>query len=83
MKITLEVANSRAEFLMELLRSLKFVKVTETADWYDGLNEEEKKSIEQGLDDLKNNRTHSHEEVMAEARKKLTRKNDGNLVRQI
>lgn len=74
MKITLEVANNRAEFLMELLRSLKFVKVTETADWYDGLNEEEKKSIEQGLDDLKNNRIHSHEEVMVEARKKTNKR---------
>lgn len=73
MKITLEVANNKAAFLLELLRSFKFVKVTESADWFKNLTETEKKSIEQGLDDLKNNRVHKHEEVMAEAKKKLAR----------
>lgn len=70
MKITLEVANKKAAFVMELLRSLKFVKVTETTDWFEDLSELEKKSIEQGLDDLKNNRVHKHEEVIAEAKKR-------------
>jgi len=74
MRITLEVANNKAEFLMELLRSLKFVKVTKTTDWYEVLSEDEKKSIEQGLEDLKNNKVHSHEEVMTESRKKIAKR---------
>lgn len=74
MKITLEVANNKAEFLMELLRSLKFVKVKKTGDWYDELSEEAKKSIDEGLDDIKNGRVYPHDEVMAEARKKLNKR---------
>jgi hypothetical protein len=70
MKITLEIANNKAEFLIELLRSLKFVKVTEPGDWYKTVSAEDRKSIEQGLGDLRNNKVHSHDEVMAEARKK-------------
>ena len=74
MKITLEVANNKADFLIELLRSFSFVKITKTGDWYDALNEEDKNSIERGLDDLKNNRVAEHSEVMAKARKKLGKK---------
>lgn len=73
MKITLEVANNKAEFLMELLRSLKFVKVTDATDWFDNLNKQDKKSIEQGLDDVKNNRVHKHQDVISEGKKKINR----------
>lgn len=71
MKITLEVANSKAAFLMELLKSLKFVKVTETADWFDSLSDTERKSVEQGMSDLKSGKAHKHQDVISDARKKL------------
>ena len=74
MRITLEVTNNKAEFLMELLRSFKFVKVTKTTDWYEVLNDEEKKSIEQGLEDIKNNKVHGHADVMAESRRKVVKR---------
>ncbi|KQS90231.1 hypothetical protein [Chryseobacterium sp. Leaf394] len=35
-------------------------------DWAENLSEEEKNSIEQGLEDIKNGRLHSHESVMDE-----------------
>jgi len=40
-------------------------------DRFDNLSEEGKNSIEQGLDDIKNNKVISHEEVMMEAKKKI------------
>lgn len=40
------------------------LKADSEADWWDELEEEEKASIERGLDDLKNGRVISHEEVM-------------------
>jgi len=74
MKITLEVANNKAEFLLELLRNLKFVKVTEAGDWYDNLSLSDKKSIDEGLDDIKNDRVSEHQEVMERAKKRVAKK---------
>jgi hypothetical protein len=74
MKIILEVANNKAEFLLELLRNLKFVKVTEAGDWYDDLSLADKRSIDEGLEDIKNDRVSEHHEVMGRARKRVIRK---------
>ncbi|HYJ62761.1 MAG TPA: hypothetical protein VEV62_03375 [Parafilimonas sp.] len=40
------------------------LKADSDADWWDELEEEEKKSIEQGLDDLKKGKIISHDEII-------------------
>ena len=42
-------------------------------DWYDSLSENEKVSIERGLEDLKNGRTLSHEDAMKRISQKVSR----------
>lgn len=42
-------------------------------DWYDELPEEVKASIEKGLDDIKNGRVVSHENVMKKYKKWLSK----------
>ncbi|MCE3228205.1 MAG: hypothetical protein K0S32_2756 [Bacteroidetes bacterium] len=43
-------------------------------DWFDLLTEEEKTSIQKGLDDLKNRKIFSHEEVIKESKEIIRRK---------
>lgn len=45
-------------------------------DWYNLLSEEEKASIERGLDDLKNDRVVSHEAAMKRISEKISRLNN-------
>lgn len=35
-------------------------------DWFDSMNEEQRKDINQGLEDIKNGNVHSHNAVMEE-----------------
>ena len=42
-----------------------------SSDWWDDISDEEKKSIEKGIDDYKNGRVVSHEEVMKGARDRI------------
>lgn len=55
--------NAKAKALIQYLQTLEFIELTKTDDWWDEIGIENKASIERGLDDLKNNRTHSDEEV--------------------
>lgn len=60
------------EWLQNLkdIDTLKFLKVlkdssTKNQDWFHELSEEEKEGIERGLEDIKNGKTFSHEDVKA------------------
>ncbi|MGM0580755.1 MAG: hypothetical protein ACQETL_08745 [Bacteroidota bacterium] len=60
------------EWLQNLkdIDTLKFLKVlkdssTKNQDWFHELSEEEKAGIERGLEDIKNGKTFSHEDVKA------------------
>jgi len=42
-----------------------------TTDWYDDLTTSQKKSIQKGLQDIKEGNTFTHEEVMSSVRNKI------------
>jgi hypothetical protein len=74
MRVTIDVKDSKANFLMELLTSLKFVKVNEEKDWADDLDDFQKQFIEQGLADLKNKKVSTYTEVKSKALNLLAKK---------
>lgn len=63
--------NSKALALLNYLKTLDFVELTKTVDWYDELTIEQKQAIEMGLDDLKNGRVHSDEDVRKSVRERI------------
>lgn len=65
--------NAKAIALINYLKTLDFVELTKSksVDWWDELSEENKASIERGLDDLNNNRMHSDEEVRKIVRERI------------
>jgi hypothetical protein len=63
--------NSKALALLNYLKTLDFVELSKTADWWDETSVEHKASIERGLDDLKNGRVHSDEDVSKSVRERI------------
>tara|TARA_R110001592_G_scaffold178589_1_gene419715 strand:+ start:1213 stop:1455 length:243 start_codon:yes stop_codon:yes gene_type:complete len=63
--------NSKALALLNYLKTLDFVELSKTTDWWDEISTENKQSIERGLDDLKNNRVHSDEDVRKSVRERI------------
>jgi hypothetical protein len=55
--------NAKATALIRYLKSLDFIELTKTSDWWDELTPENIASIERGLDDLKHKRVHDDHEV--------------------
>ena len=74
MRVTIDVKDSKAEFLMELLKSLNFVKLNDEKDWADDLDVFQKQFIEQGLTDLKSKRVASYTDVKNKALKLIAKK---------
>lgn len=72
-KITKKDAKSIA--LIEYLKTLDFIQLSESSDWWNDLSTENKASIERGLDDLKNDRTHNDEGVRRAIRKRISEAN--------
>lgn len=50
----------------DILDSIENLLLESKKDWWDTISEAEKKAIDQGLDDLRNGRVISHEQVMKE-----------------
>ncbi len=65
--------NSKALALLNYIKTLDFVELTKTKDWWDELSEENKKSIQKGLDDIENGRVHSDEEIRAGVRQRIVK----------
>ena len=63
--------NSKALSLLNYLKTLDFVELSKTTDWWEEISMENKTSIQKGLDDLKNNRTHSDEDVRKSVRERI------------
>lgn len=61
--IKISEKNTKAKALIQYLKTLEFIEFTKNDDWWDEIGIKSKTSIERGLDDLKNNRTHSDEKV--------------------
>ena len=51
---------------------MDFISIVDNDDWYENLSQNEKNSIEKGINDIEKGRIHSHEEVMTIARKKIS-----------
>lgn len=55
------------DFLIEELSDyVDFLLFKNEKDWYENLNPNQKQSIKQGLQDIENGNTHSHQSVMDE-----------------
>ncbi len=55
--------SNKAKALLNYLRTLDFIEVTKTNDWYNELNSNQKASIEKGIEDLNSGNTYSDEDV--------------------
>jgi methionine synthase II (cobalamin-independent) len=64
--------NAKAIALIEYLKTLDFIQLSETTDWWDEISNENKVSIERGIEDIKNDRIHSDEEVRNAIRKRIS-----------
>jgi hypothetical protein len=71
-QVTINVTDNKYSFLLELLKSMDFVSIANENDWFENLKEEEKKLIQQGVNDLDNNNTFSHEEVIQFSKKRIS-----------
>lgn len=70
-QLTINIKDNKYSFFLELIKSMDFVSIADNDDWYESLSANDKKSIQKGIEDIKNGRIHSHEEVMALAKKKI------------
>ncbi len=61
--LTISEKNSKAVALLNYLKTLDFIEISKTVDWWDELSQENKKAINKGLKDLENGNTHTDEEV--------------------
>lgn len=73
MRVILDIKESKASAFLAFIKSLDFIEVRkeDSEDWYDELTEEQKASIQRGLDDIENGRVHTHEDVKKRIREKL------------
>jgi hypothetical protein len=69
--------NAKAIALINYLKTLDFVELKEESDWWDDISAEDKASIEKGLDDLKEGRVFSDEEVRNSIRKRILKAQKG------
>lgn len=75
--IKISEKNAKAKALIQYLKTLDFVELTKTSDWWDELGAESKASIERGLDDLKNNRVHNDQDVRNSVRDRILKAKKG------
>lgn len=55
--------SNKALALLNYLKTLDFVSITKSKDWYNELNQEQIQSINKGLEDIENGNTHTDEDV--------------------
>ena len=64
--------NNKVKALIDYLKSLEFVELSSGADWWDEISEKNKASIKRGLDDLKNGKTFTDDDVRTSIRKQIS-----------
>ena len=69
--LTISEDNKKTSALINYLKTLDFIKITKATDWWDELSTEDKKSVQQGLDDIENNNIHSDEDVKKSIKKHI------------
>ena len=65
--------NAKTAALIKYLKTLDFIEISKSLDWWNELGEESKASIERGLDDLKKGEVHSDQDVRNLIRKRILR----------
>jgi hypothetical protein len=68
-KLVINVEDEKFDFINELLSNFSFVNMDN--DWFSTLNSEEKMNIEKGLEDIKNGKTYSNEQVQEDINRKM------------
>jgi len=63
--------NSKALALLNYLKTLDFIEINKTVDWWDELSIENRKAINKGLDDLEKGNTYTDEEVRKSIHKRI------------
>lgn len=71
-QLTINIKDNKYSFFLELLKSMDFVSVANSDDWFDNISENDKKAINKGIEDIENGKIHSHEDVMASAKKRIS-----------
>ena len=71
-QLTINIKDNKYSFILELLKSMDFVSVANSDDWFDNISENDKKAINKGIEDIENGKIHSHEDVMASAKKRIS-----------
>ncbi|MEC4003161.1 hypothetical protein OX283_000710 [Flavobacterium sp. SUN052] len=71
-QLTINIKDNKYSFFLELLKSMDFVTVADSDDWFDTISENDKKAINKGIEDIENGRIHSHEDVIASAKKRIS-----------
>ncbi len=69
--LKLKETDAKSIALINYLKTLDFVELSKDGDWWDELEIESKSSIERGLNDIKNTKTHSDENVRSAVRKRI------------
>ena len=69
--LTISENNSKAIALLNYLKSIDFVKISKTADWWDTLTEEQQNSINKGVEQLDNGEGIMHDDVRKNVNKLL------------
>lgn len=61
--IQLDDSNPKAKALLEYLKTLDFIKLSNDSDWFNEISSEALKDIQEGLNDLSNGNIHSDKDV--------------------
>ena len=70
-KLTILENSNKAIALLNYLKSIDFVKISKTADWWDTLTIEQQNSINKGIEQLDNGEGIAHNEVRKNVNKLL------------
>ena len=73
MKLTIDIDinNNKALALLNYLKTLDFIKIYKTTDWYDELNIKHKESVKKGIEDLESGNTFADEDVRKEIHQRI------------
>lgn len=63
--------DSRALALLDYLKTLDFIQLSKITDWYEELTNENKHSVQRGLNDLENGNNFSNEDISKSIRQRI------------
>lgn len=71
-QVIVNIKDNKYSFFLELMNSMDFVSIKESSDdWYENSSPNDKKLIQEGINDLDNGNVFSHEEVISLGKKRI------------